>query len=35
VSRAELDAMIAAGKIGALPMGFTWMIPTREVERLE
>jgi excisionase family DNA binding protein len=34
VSRSELDAMIAAGKIEALPTGFTRMIPTREVQRL-
>jgi excisionase family DNA binding protein len=34
VSRDELEAMIAAGKIEALPCGFTRMIPTREVERL-
>ncbi len=35
VSRAELEAMIAAGKIEALTTGFTQMIPTREVERLK
>jgi hypothetical protein len=34
VSRRELAAMIAAGKIEALPTGFTQMILTREVERL-
>jgi excisionase family DNA binding protein len=34
VSRSELEAMIAAGKIAALPTGFTQMIPTSEVERL-
>ena len=34
VSRPELEAMIAAGKIEALPTGFTRMIPTREIERL-
>lgn len=34
VTRPELEAMIAAGKIEALPTGFTRMIPTREVERL-
>lgn len=34
VSRAELEAMIAAGKIEALPTGFTQTIPTREIERL-
>jgi excisionase family DNA binding protein len=35
VSRSSLEAMIAAGKIEALPTGFTRMIPTREVERLQ
>jgi excisionase family DNA binding protein len=35
VSRAELEAMIAAGKIQALPPGFSRKIPTIEVERLE
>jgi excisionase family DNA binding protein len=34
VSRAELEAMIAAGKIEALPTGFARMIPTSEVVRL-
>jgi excisionase family DNA binding protein len=34
VSRAALEAMIDAGKIEALPTGFTRMMPTREVERL-
>jgi excisionase family DNA binding protein len=34
MSRSELEAMIAAGKVEALPTGFTRMIPTREVERL-
>ena len=34
VSRSELEAMIAAGNVEALPTGFTRMIPTREVERL-
>ena len=34
VSRAELEALIAAGKIEALPTGYTRMIPTSEVERL-
>ena len=33
VSRADLEVMIAAGKIQALPTRFTRMIPTREVER--
>jgi excisionase family DNA binding protein len=33
ISRDELEAMIAAGKIEALPTGYTKMIPTREVER--
>jgi excisionase family DNA binding protein len=31
---AELEAMITAGKIEALPTGYTRMIPTREVDRL-
>jgi excisionase family DNA binding protein len=34
VSRAELETMVAAGKVEALPCGLTRMIPTREVERL-
>lgn len=34
VSRATLEAMIAAGKVQALPTGFTRTIPTREVVRL-
>jgi excisionase family DNA binding protein len=34
VTRSELEAMIAAGKIEALPTGYTRTIPTREVERL-
>jgi excisionase family DNA binding protein len=34
VNRATLELMIAAGKIEALPTGFTRMIPTREVVRL-
>jgi excisionase family DNA binding protein len=35
VTRAQLEAMIAAGKIEALPTGYTRTIPTREVERLK
>jgi len=35
VSRVELEAMITAGKIEAVTAGFTWMIPTREVERMK
>lgn len=35
LSRSELGAMIAAGKVEALPTGFTQTIPTREVERLQ
>jgi hypothetical protein len=27
--------MIDAGKVGVLPAGYTRMVPTREVERLE
>jgi excisionase family DNA binding protein len=34
MSRAELERMIDAGKIEALPTGYTRMIPTREVGRL-
>jgi hypothetical protein len=34
MSRAALEAMIDAGKLQALPTGFTRMIPTRDVERL-
>jgi excisionase family DNA binding protein len=34
ISRDELDAMIASGKVEAQETGFTWMIPTREVKRL-
>ena|ERR1700694_921484 len=35
ISRATLEAMIAAGTIEALPTGYTRMIPTREVQRLK
>ena len=34
VSRAQLERMIDAGAVQALPTGFTRMIPTSEVERL-
>ena len=34
ISRSELETMIAAGKIEALPTGFTRMVPTTEVEQL-
>ena len=34
LSRSQLEAMIVAGKVAALPTGFTRMIPTTEVERL-
>jgi excisionase family DNA binding protein len=34
VSRSELEAMIAARKIEALPTGFTRTIPTREIQRI-
>ena len=34
VRKIELEAMMAAAKVEALPTGFTRMIPTREVERL-
>jgi excisionase family DNA binding protein len=33
VTRAQLEAMFASGKIEALPTGYTQTIPTREVER--
>jgi len=35
LSRAQLEAMIDAGTIEALPTGYTRMIPTREIERLK
>jgi excisionase family DNA binding protein len=35
VSRAQIEAMIAARKIEALPTGFTRTIPVREIERLK
>jgi excisionase family DNA binding protein len=35
MSRVELEKMIEAGKIEALPTGYTRMLPTREVERLK
>jgi excisionase family DNA binding protein len=35
VRRAELEAMINAGTIEALPTGYSRTVPTREVERLE
>lgn len=34
VTRIELEAMIAAGKIEALPTGYTRTIPISELERL-
>src|SRR5947209_584207 len=34
VTRLQLEAMIEAGKIEAPPTGYTRMIPTSEVERL-
>jgi hypothetical protein len=34
MGRAQLDALIEVGKVEALPVGFTKMIPTREVVRL-
>jgi excisionase family DNA binding protein len=34
VSHGELERMIAAGNVEALPTGFTRMIPRREIERL-
>jgi len=33
VTRAQLEALIAAGKIEALPTGYTRMLRTHEVER--
>lgn len=35
VSRSELEAMIANGKVEALPTDFTRMIPTKEIDRLQ
>ncbi len=35
VSRRELEAMIAAGKIEALPTRYTRTIPTSEIKRLQ
>lgn len=34
ITRETLEAMIVAGKVKALPTGYTRMVPTREVERL-
>jgi hypothetical protein len=34
ISRRELEAMIAAGKIDTLPCGWTIVVPIREVHRL-
>jgi hypothetical protein len=34
MGRTQLEAMIDAGKVEALPTGYTRMIPTREVDRL-
>lgn len=34
MSRSQLEALVDAGKVAALPTGFTRMIPTAEVERL-
>ncbi len=34
ISRDELERMIAAGKVRALPTGFTQMIPVSEIEKL-
>jgi hypothetical protein len=34
MTRAQLEVMIDAGKVEALPTGFTRMVPTREVARL-
>jgi excisionase family DNA binding protein len=35
MSRAQLEKMVDTGTVQALPVGFTRMIPTREVERLQ
>ena len=35
VGRDDLEAMIAAGKVEALPTGYTRTIPTREIARLQ
>ncbi len=34
ISRAEVERMIAAGKMRSLKAGWTTMVPTSEVERL-
>ncbi len=34
ISRDQLEAMIASGKVEALPTGFTRMVPLSEAERL-
>jgi hypothetical protein len=34
MSRAELEAMIAAGRVETLPIEFGRVIPTAEVERI-
>lgn len=34
ISRAQIEALIEAGKVEALPTGLTRMVPTRDVERL-
>jgi hypothetical protein len=34
MSRPELEAMIAAGRVDTLPIEFGCVVPTREVERL-
>lgn len=34
MSRAQLETLIAAGKVHALPTGLIGRIPTSEVERL-
>lgn len=35
MSRTQLETMIDRGLVEALPTGFTRMIPTAEVERIE
>jgi hypothetical protein len=35
MSRTQLEALIDAGKVEALPTGYTVMVPTREVDWLQ
>jgi hypothetical protein len=35
MSRSEIEALVAAGKVETLPLEFGYVIPTREVVRLQ